>query len=102
MPQFMVICRMKDPLDPELQKKRLEIRPAHIVGASKLQAEGHLLLGGMVQDKAGNPAGSGCICDFESEEALWEWLNNDPWMVGGVWDTIEVIPFKVAEHYLKH
>ena len=102
MPQFMVICRMKDPLDPDLQRKRAEIRPAHIEGACKLQAEGKLLLGGMVQDEAGNPAGSGCICNFENEAALWEWLDNDPWMLGGVWHSIEVIPFKVAEHYLKH
>lgn len=103
MPQFIVICRMKDPTDPELQKRRLEVRPAHIAGASKLQAAGKLIIGGMILDEHGNPAGSCGIANFESREALFsEWLDHDPWKVSGVWDSIEIIPFKVAEHYLNH
>ena len=102
MAQYIVICRMKDPLDPELQKLRLATRPDHIAGASKLQANGNLLLGGMIMDAHGNPAGSCGIANFETEEELHRWLDTDPWRVSGVWDSIEIIPFKVAEHYLKH
>ena len=79
MPQFIVICRMKDPTDPALQQKRLEYRPAHIAGASKLQAEGKLLLGGAIQDAAGNPAGSCAIANFDDREALFAWMESDPW-----------------------
>lgn len=100
--QFLVIMRMRNPADPEAQRRRNKVRPQHLAGAAKLHEDGHLHLGGAIFDEAGNPAGSGVICEFESRAALDHWLQNDPYTKAGVWQDFEVIPFQVAPHYLEH
>ncbi|OZI71654.1 YciI family protein [Bordetella genomosp. 12] len=100
--QFIVLCRMRDPLDAETQRKRLELRPAHIERAAKFQAMGKLLIGGMIKDTHENPAGSGAIWNVDSLQELEGILADDPWRVSGVWHDIEIVPFRVAEHFLNH
>jgi uncharacterized protein YciI len=99
--QFMVIMRMRNPKDPDAQRRRNEVRPAHLAGAAKLHEAGHLHLGGAIFDDDGNPAGSGVIAEFDSRDALEAWLRNDPYTKAGVWQDFEIIPFQVAPHYLE-
>ncbi len=40
--------------------------------------------------------GSTLYVDFESREALDEWLNIDPYVTGGVWQDISVLPIRLA------
>ena len=96
---FLVIMRMGDPKDPELQKRRAELRPAHLERASKFREAGHTLIGGATFDAQGNPTGSAAIARFNSREEVDAWLKEDPWTKGGVWTDFEVIPFRIAEHY---
>ena len=96
---YLVIMRMRDPKDAEAQRRRAELRPAHLERASSFRERGHLLVGGAILDDAGNPAGSAVIARFASRAELDAWLADDPWKRGGVWDAVEVIPFRVAEHY---
>jgi uncharacterized protein YciI len=37
------------------------------------------------------------ILQFESEEEFKEWYANEPYITEGVWKSIEVKPFRVAE-----
>lgn len=100
--QFIVIMRMRDPSDPDLQARRTATREAHLRNATRLQHEGHLLLGGAILDGEGNVAGSAAIANFDTRSELDVWLSTDPWAVNGVWQDIEVIEFRVAPHYLDH
>ncbi len=100
--QYLVVMRMRDSTDPAMQERREAHRAQHIENASRLQREGHLLLGGAILDAAGNPAGSAAVAQFETRAELDAWLANDPWAIAGVWQDIEVIPFRVAPHYLEH
>jgi uncharacterized protein len=99
---YLVIMRIRDPKDPDVQRKRAELRPAHLERASGFRERGHLVIGGAIFDEAGNPAGSATIARFDTREELDRWLANDPWTKGGVWSDFEVIPFRIAEHYLQH
>ena len=96
---YLVIMRMRDPQNPERQRLRAELRPAHLERASKFREAGHVLLGGALLDDAGNPSGSAAIARFDSRAELDAWLADDPWTKGGIYTDFEIIPFRIAEHY---
>ena len=95
--QFLIIAR--DGRDQDALKRRLAVRERHLENAARLQADGKLLLGGAILDDDGNMVGSAAIADFESRQALDDWLRSDPYVTGNVWQDIEVLPYRVAPHY---
>lgn len=97
--EFLVIMRMRNPKDPQVQQRREQAREAHLAGAAELQKNGHLLIGGAILDDEGNPAGSAAIAAFRTREELDEWLRTDPYTKADVWQDFEVIPYRVAPHY---
>jgi uncharacterized protein YciI len=54
---YLVIMRMGDAKNPESQRLRAELRPAHLERASSYRERGHLVIGGAIFDDAGNLAG---------------------------------------------
>lgn len=96
--QWLVIAR--DGTDAEAPARRLKARPAHLENAARLQAAGHLLIGGALLDDAGQMAGSAAVAQFDTRAELDEWLRTDPYVTGGVWQQIEVTPYRVASHFL--
>ena len=95
--QWLIIAR--DGTDAEAAERRQAARPAHLKNAAKLQANGHLLVGGALTDAAGNMIGSAAVAQFATRAELDAWLRTDPYVTGGVWRDIEVIPYRVAPHY---
>jgi uncharacterized protein len=98
MPQWLIIAR--DGTDPEAPERRLKSRPAHLEGAARLQEAGHLLMGGAILDDAGRMVGSAAVAQFATRAELDEWLRTDPYVTGGVWRDIQVIPYRVAPHFI--
>ena len=49
--QWLIIAR--DGKDAEAPARRQAARPAHLENAARLQAKGHLLVGGALTDEAG-------------------------------------------------
>ena len=97
---FLVIMRMRDPTNPETQRRRDDARPHHLAHAAKLQEQGHLLIGGAIfTDYGKSPAGSAGVARFDTREQLEDWLRNDPYTLAGVWQEFEIIPYRVAPHY---
>src|SRR5579875_213251 len=96
--QWLIIAR--DGTDPEAPERRQRARPAHLEGAARLQADGHLLMGGAILDDSGRMIGSAAVADFSTREELDEWLRTDPYVTGGVWQQIEVIPYRAAPHFV--
>lgn len=88
-----------DGTDPEAPARRQRHRPAHLENATRLQHEGHLLIGGALLDDDGNMIGTAAVADFDTREELDAWLASDPYAVGGVWQDVTVVPYRVAEHY---
>jgi uncharacterized protein YciI len=95
--QWLIIAR--DGTDPEAPERRQRARPAHLENASRLQAKGHLLVGGALVDEDGGMIGSACVAQFASRDELEAWLESDPYVTGGVWQDIQVMPYRVAPHY---
>ena len=94
--QWLIIAR--DGTDKRAIERRMAARPAHLANAARLQASGHLLVGGALVDD-GKMIGSACIAQFATRAELDEWLRTDPYVTGHVWQDIQVLPYRVAPHY---
>ncbi|MCR6719911.1 MAG: YciI family protein [Chitinophagaceae bacterium] len=77
-------------------ERRLNTRPDHLVGAKKLKENGNFIIGGAMLDENGNMKGSTMIVEFDSETDLQKWLDEEPYILNGVWKKIEVFPFRIA------
>ena len=91
--RFIVIAR--DGSDPEVKDRRAAARPAHLEWIAPYVESG-FLLGGAILDEAGDMVGSVVLADLPTRAELDEWLAGDPYVTGGVWQEIEVRPYRPA------
>lgn len=81
-------------------EKRLAERPAHLARLTALQAEGRLLLAGpfpAIDNIDPGPAGftgSLIVAEFANLEAAQAWAAQDPFSLNGVYQHVEVKPFR--------
>ncbi len=86
-------------IDDSLEN-RMAARPAHLERIKELVAEGRVLLAGPFpaidteEPGAAGFTGSLMIVDFPDLESATEWANADPYVEGGVFQTVSVKPFK--------
>lgn len=79
---------------------RKQARPEHLARLEALRDEGRLLTAGPMPAVDGeDPAeagftGSVIIAEFESLDAARAWAEADPYKTAGVYDTVEVVPYK--------
>lgn len=82
---------------PNSLHKRMATRTAHLDYVRQLKASGQFVLGGALLDDAGQMIGSMLILTLETDEQLQEYLRTDPYIVQGIWEKIDVKPFRQAE-----
>ncbi|MFA5591833.1 MAG: YciI family protein [Micavibrio sp.] len=97
MPQFIVIGR--DGTDEGAPERRMAARDAHLQLCAQSVESGNQLIGAAMTDEAGKMNGSCMIMDFESRQALEEWLKREPYIAGKVWESVEIIPCKVPDTF---
>ncbi len=97
----MLYCMVGIDVENSLQA-RLAARPEHVERLKQLVSQGRLVLAGP------NPAidsndpgdagftGSIIIAEFNSLQAAQDWADADPYILGGVYDSVEVKPFNQA------
>jgi uncharacterized protein YciI len=79
---------------------RIEARPDHIARLDSLLAEGRILLAGprpAIDSEDPGPAGflgSLVVAKFDSLEDAQQWADADPYVAAGVYESVEVSPFK--------
>lgn len=95
MLQFVIIAH--DGTDEEALDRRMAARPLHFEGAGKLKEAGNFILGGAMLDEERRMNGSIMILQFETEDEMKNWFDNEPYVTGKVWQQIEIKPFKVAD-----
>lgn len=85
---------------PESLAARQTHRPAHLARLHALRDQGRLLIAGPLpaidSDEPG-PAGfvgSAIVAEFASQQAAIEWAEADPYRSGGVYQRVDVYPFK--------
>jgi len=79
---------------------RINARPKHLERLQKLRNAGRLLTAGPcpnIDSEDPGPAGfsgSVIIADFDSVENARSWADDDPYVKAGVYDSVEIKPFK--------
>ncbi|GAB3316359.1 YciI family protein [Larkinella ripae] len=86
-----------DYTDEQAHDRRLAVRAQHFDGARRLKTAGHFVLGGALLDPAGKMIGSMMLLDFDSEDQLNDWLQNEVYLTGKVWERVDVKPFRQAD-----
>lgn len=85
-----------DHTDSAALDRRMAARPAHFEYVRQLKERGEFILGGALLDPDGKMIGSMLLLNLESQARLDDYLQNDPYIVQGVWETIDVKPFRQA------
>ena len=74
---------------PEGEAKRKIHRPAHLANLEPLAQQGRVVLAGPLTDKTG----SLMVLEFASQAEAEQFANQDPYMVNGVFERVEIHPF---------
>ena len=75
-------------------EKRMEVRPRHLEGMKALGKQ--IICAGGLLDDEGKMKGSALVMEFENRAALDEYLKNEPYVVEGVWQKVEVETMNVV------
>lgn len=74
---------------PDGEALRKIHRPAHLANLEPLAQQGRVILAGPLTDKTG----SLMVLEFESQAEAEQFAKQDPYMVNGVFERVEVHPF---------
>lgn len=89
MPLFAITCRDK----PGALETRLATRPVHL---DYLKGSAGLKLAGALLGEDGNPVGSLLIVEADDLAAAQAQADNDPFTTAGVFESVEVLPWRLA------
>lgn len=96
--QFLVLGY--DGADDQALSRRMAVREAHLALGDKMRDAGKMLYGAAILDDNGKMIGSILICEFDSRAELDQWLKEEPYMTGGVWQKVEVQNCKVGPSFV--
>ena len=71
-------------------EKRIANREAHVKGLTDAAKNGNLISAGAITNDKGEMIGSSVHIRFDSKLALDEWLSNEPYITGQVWESVDI------------
>lgn len=97
MMQFALICRD----GPDAGDARLAARAEHLEGIRAMKARHEIIDGGAILNDSGDMIGSIVLCQFPDREALDAYLRDEAYVRQGVWQDVEVLPFRCVDWGMK-
>ena len=91
--QYLIIG--KDGKDEKAMERRMKVREAHLKLGDEMEASGERWYGCVMLDDDGKMTSLMAVLDFPSEKNLQEYLKKEPYIIGEVWKTIEVLKCNV-------
>jgi len=92
--QFLLIAY--DGTDEGALDRRMKVRPEHLRKTAVLKKTGEFLFGGAILDDDGKMIGSMIVYEFPDRQALDDKLKDEPYMTEGVWQKVDIKPFRKA------
>jgi uncharacterized protein YciI len=89
-----------DGSDDKALERRMNVREKHMQGVAEMVKQKKLLYAAAMLDDEGKMTGSTMIVDFESRDAIDEYLKTEPYVTGNVWQKIDVTPCKIPPVFL--
>lgn len=97
--EFIVIA--KDFKDPDAINRRMDVRAEHIRIGDDLVAKGILKYASALINESEQMCGSVMVFDVENRSELDSILEREPYIVGKVWDAIEISRCKIGPSFTK-
>ena len=73
---------------PDMLEKRMAVRPHHLEGMKALGRQ--IIAAGGLLDEDGKMKGSALVMEFPDRDALDKYLENEPYVIEGVWQKIDI------------
>lgn len=93
--QFLVVGL--DGKDEQAQDRRFAVRQQHLALGDEMEAGGFRWYGASLRDSDDNMIGSFAVMDFPSRKELDDWLTQEPYVVGDVWQDVQVFRCAVRD-----
>jgi len=97
--QFVILGY--DAKDADALNRRMSVREDHLQLAQENHNKGNLLFAAGLLNEQDQIIGSNMIMEFETKFELDEYLRNEPYIKGNVWEKVKVYPAKVAPFCLE-
>lgn len=94
--QFLVIAQDHK----ESLSRRLAVRDEHVTLGDKMKAAGNYIMGVALLDESGDMCGSVMVLDYPSRKEVDEWLENEPYVISGVWSSWTVQDCMIGPSFL--
>ncbi|PCF93944.1 YciI family protein [Vreelandella nigrificans] len=95
MKQYALVAY--DYTDDGALNRRLACREAHLDGLRSLYRSGNFASGGVLLNDEGKMIGSNAHFKFASREELEDWLAQEPYMTGNVWERVDIREVKLFD-----
>jgi uncharacterized protein len=96
--QFVVLGY--DGKDKGAYARRMAVREEHLENGLRLVKQKKWLYAAGLLNNEGKLFGSMIVCEFSSKEELHsEWLDNEPYVTGNVWEKIEIKKATVPDFF---
>ncbi|MCU0377450.1 MAG: YciI family protein [Bacteroidales bacterium] len=93
--QFLLIAY--DGTDDDASARRMNVRQEHLDKVALMKRSGEFISGGAILDDSGSMIGSMVVYEFPDRKTMDERLKNEPYIIKGVWQKIEIRPFRLAK-----
>jgi len=84
------IIHAYDGTDDGALDRRMAVRQQHLDNLQKVKEIGSVIIGGGILDDDGRMIGSVMVLDFPTKEDFDAYLENEPYITGGVWQDVRV------------
>jgi uncharacterized protein YciI len=98
--QFLITAY--DGTDEDAPRRRLAVRGSHLALVKQMTDAGIIYIAAALLDDNRNMIGSVFICEFASRREIDDWLKNEPYVTGKVWERIKIEPCQIGERFLKN
>jgi uncharacterized protein YciI len=95
--QFIIIAH--DYTDEQALERRLHVREDHLARCNHLKDNGHLLFAAAKLNDEGKMIGSMLVVDFPNRLEVEQWVATDPYVIGDVWEKIDITPCQVSPSF---
>jgi uncharacterized protein YciI len=95
MPQFII--QATDHTDDNALNRRMSVREAHLIRMREEKSKAVFILGGALLNDDNKMIGSVIIVCLPDEQSVRNWVAQDVYVTGKVWDKVSITPFRVAE-----
>ena len=92
--QFILIAY--DGTDPGALDRRMKVREEHLLKIEVMKNRGECLAGGAILNDNGKMIGSMIIYEMPDKASLDEKLKDEPYLISGVWQKVDIQPFRLA------